>query len=92
MLLQNNLLNAPSFSLMANECMDITVVKEFSIYCHWIENEAPVEHFMEKLPLKKHMVSLFIQYCERLGKNVINWKGWVLIVRQSMLNKVQTVA
>ena len=53
MLLQNNLLNAPSFGLMANECMDITVVKEFSIYCHWIENEAPVEHFMEKLPLKK---------------------------------------
>jgi len=49
-LLQKQLLDAPLFSLMADECADITVVQELSIYCR---NGAPVEHFMEILPLKK---------------------------------------
>jgi len=38
---------------MADECTDITVVQKLSIYCRWIENGTPVEHFMEMLPLKK---------------------------------------
>jgi len=46
-LLQKKLLDAPFFSLMADECTDIPVVQELSIYCRWIEN------VMEILPLKK---------------------------------------
>ena len=49
----NQLLGAPFFSLMADECTDIATIEELSIYCHWVENGSPVEHFMEILPLKK---------------------------------------
>ena len=34
---------ATCFSLMADECTDITVV-ELSIFCHWVEDEVPVKH------------------------------------------------
>ena len=49
----NQLLGAPFFSLMADECTDIATIEELSIYCRWVENGSPVEHFMEILPLKK---------------------------------------
>ena len=45
--------NAPFFSLMAYECVDIANIEELSVYCRWVENEVPVEHFMEICPLKK---------------------------------------
>ena len=41
------------FSLMADECTDISTVEELSIYCHWVEDGVPVEHFLEILPLKR---------------------------------------
>lgn len=43
----------PMFSLMADECMDISTVEELSIYCRWVEDGIPVEHFLEILPLKR---------------------------------------
>ena len=44
---------APFYSLMADECTDISTVEEVSIFCCWIEDGLPVEHFMEIVPLKK---------------------------------------
>ena len=44
---------APSCCLMADEYTDISTVEELSIFCRWIEEGLPVEHFMEIVPLKK---------------------------------------
>ena len=41
------------FSLMADECIDISTVEELSIYCRWVEDGVPVEHFLDILPLKR---------------------------------------
>ena len=41
------------FSLMADECTDISTVEELSIYSRWVEDGVPVEHFLGILPLKK---------------------------------------
>ena len=46
-------------SLMADECTDISTVEELSIYCHWVEDGVPVEHFLEILPLKRQMLKLY---------------------------------
>ena len=48
---------APFYSLMADECTDISVVEELSIFCRWVEDGLPVEHFMGILPLKKASVT-----------------------------------
>ena len=49
----NRVRNAPFFSLMADECVDVANIEELSVYCRWVENGVPVEHFMEIVPLKK---------------------------------------
>ena len=41
------------FSLMADECTNISTVEELSIYCRWVEDGVPLEHFLEILPLKR---------------------------------------
>ena len=51
--LLKHLHQAPFYSIMADECTDISVVEELSIFCRWIEDGVPVEHFMEIIPLKK---------------------------------------
>ena len=38
---------------MADECVDVANIEELSVYCRWVENGVPVEHFMEICPLKK---------------------------------------
>ena len=43
---------APVYSIMADECTDITTIEELSIFCRWVENGTPVECFLEILPLK----------------------------------------
>jgi len=54
---------------MADECTDITV-QELSIYCRWIENGAPVQHFMEILLLiKADAESIYSVLIEWLGKH-----------------------
>ena len=30
---------------MADECTDITTIEELSIFCRWVEDGVPVEHF-----------------------------------------------
>ena len=37
------------FSLVADECIDVATIEELSIFCHWVENGSPVEHFIEIL-------------------------------------------
>ena len=49
----NRVRNVPFFSMMADECVDVASIEELSVYCRWVENGVPVEHFMEILPLKK---------------------------------------
>ena len=44
---------ASFFSVMADECTNITTVEELSVFCHWEENGSPVECFLEIVPLKK---------------------------------------
>ena len=34
---------APFF--MADECTDITTIEELSVFCRWVEDGEPVEHF-----------------------------------------------
>ena len=43
---------ASNFSIMADECTDVTTIEELSIFCHWVEDGQPVEHFLEIVPLK----------------------------------------
>ena len=51
--LLKRLCQAPFYSLMADECTDITTVEELSIYCRWVEDGLPVEHFLDIIPLMK---------------------------------------
>ena len=51
--LLNRLRQAPFYSLMADECTDITTVEEMSIYCRWVEDGLPVEHFIHIIPLER---------------------------------------
>ena len=45
--------NAHHFSLLADECTDITTIEQLSVVCRWVENGVPFEHFIEIIPLKK---------------------------------------
>ena len=51
--LLDRLHKAQYFSLLADECTDISTLEELSIVCRWVENGLPVEHFIEIIPLKK---------------------------------------
>ena len=44
---------APFFSLMADECTDITTIEGLLVFCRWVEDGEPVEHLFEIVPLKK---------------------------------------
>jgi hypothetical protein len=41
---------ASYFSLMVDECIDVTTVEEPSIFCCWVEDGLPVKHFIEIVP------------------------------------------
>ena len=51
--LLKRLRQAPFYSLLADECTDITTVEELSIYCRWVEDGLPVEHFLDIIPQMK---------------------------------------
>ena len=36
---------APFFSIMADECTDVTTIEELIICCRWMESGVPEEHF-----------------------------------------------
>ena len=41
------------FSVMADECTDISTVEELSLFCRWEEGGVPIESFLEIMPLQK---------------------------------------
>ena len=43
---------APYYTLMADECTDVSTLEEMSIFCRWVENGLPVKHFIDIIPLK----------------------------------------
>ena len=49
----NHLHRASYYSIMADECTDISIVEELSLFCHWEENDIPKEHFLEIIHLQK---------------------------------------
>ena len=57
---------APFFSLMADECTDITTIEELSVFCRRVEDGEPVEHLFEILPLKKADT-------QSIYSSLINW-------------------
>jgi hypothetical protein len=44
---------ASMYSIMADECTDISCVEELSVFCRWEANGVPVERFLEIISLKK---------------------------------------
>ena len=44
---------ASVFSVLADECTDITAGEELSVFCRWEEDGTPVECFLDIVPLKK---------------------------------------
>ena len=63
---------ASFFSIMADECSDVTTIEELTICCHRVESDAPEEHFIEILPLKKanaeSIYSALVEHCRE--KNI----------------------
>ena len=59
-------------SIMADECTDVTTIKELTICCRWVESGVPEEHFIEILPLKRanaeSIYSALEEYCRE--KNI----------------------
>ena len=51
--LLKKLLKVPFFSIMGDECTDVSVIEELSIFCRWEENGVAVESFLEIIPLKR---------------------------------------
>ena len=45
--------NASNYSIMADECTDTSTVQELYIFCCWVEDSVPVEHFLEIIHLKR---------------------------------------
>ena len=63
---------APFFSIMADECTDVTTIEELIICCRWVVSGVPEEHFIEILPLKisnaESIYSASVEYCKK--KNI----------------------
>ena len=71
---------------MADECTDISIVEELSIFCCWIEDGLPVEHFMEIILLKKAdaatIYSTLVDYLKQKTYSLASLWGWDLMVQQ----------
>ena len=66
----------PYFSIMADECTDVTTIEELTIFCHWVESGVSEEHFIEILPLKKANAEISIlHYWRTAGKRKFSWEG-----------------
>ena len=51
--LLKSLHQASNFSIMADECTDVTTIEELSIFYRWVEDGQPVEHFLVIVPLNR---------------------------------------
>ena len=56
----------PFFSIMADECTDVTTLEELTI-CRWVESGVSEEHCIEILHMKKanaeSIYSALVEYC-----------------------------
>ena len=61
---------ASSFSIISDECSDVTTIEELTICCGWVENSVTEGHFIEMLPLKKANAECFysalVEYCREM--------------------------
>ena len=48
--LLKHLHQAPFYSIMAEECTDVSTAEELSLFCRWIQNGEPTEHFIDLYP------------------------------------------
>ena len=71
--LLKHLHQAPFYSIMEDERTDVTTVEELSLFCRWIENGDPTEHFIDLLPMKRtDAESIYSALVECLkSKNII---------------------
>ena len=71
-LYSSGFIRCPFFSIMDDECTDVTTIEELTICCRWVESGVPEEHFIEILPLKKanaeSIYSELVEYCRE--KNI----------------------
>ena len=44
---------ASCYSVMADECTDVSCIEELLLYCRWEEGGSPEEHFLDIIHLKK---------------------------------------
>ena len=51
--LLKRLKKASYYSIMADECTDVTTVEELSVFCRWEEDGVPVEHFLDIVHLQQ---------------------------------------
>ena len=63
---------ASCFSIMADECTDVSTVEEMSVFCRWEEGGSPEEYFIEIIHLKQaNAESIYTALVECLkGKNL----------------------
>lgn len=50
--LLSRLQQASYYTLMADECTDVSTLEEMSIFCRWVENGLPIEHFIDIVAFK----------------------------------------
>ena len=77
--LLSRLQQAPYYALMADECTDVATLEEMSIFCRWVENGLPVEHFVDIVPLKStDAESIFAALidCLKQKKHQISTANW----------------
>ena len=48
--LLKHLHQAPFYSIMAEECTYVSTAEELSLFCRWIQNGEPTEHFIDFYP------------------------------------------
>ena len=78
--LMESLKDSPFFSILADECEDVTTQEELSICCRWIVNGQPEEHFLTILhvlacnaatiaeALESFVASKHLDYCKLVGQ------------------------
>ena len=83
---------SPCFSVLADECVDISTTEELSICCRWIVNGKPEEHFLTVLhicaqdaatisdAISSFLESKNLEYCKLIGQG---YDGAATFARES---------
>ena len=88
--LLKHLYQAPFYSIMANECTDVSIVEELSLFCRWIENGEPTEHLIDLLPMKRtDAENIYSALVECLNVSLAILLAWVSTVQLLSLERSQ---